>query len=464
MSYVFFNIIGFLFQIIPSMALLFLPIPVTSYRVPRRRVAIVFTALSAAAAVYFPFAVRGAYASLFGSIYAAANTYMLFMVLLGVLLWMLTVREAVLKKMIVICFALFYAAAQYMTVNLFTDVAFPGGDVYPPKVVLLYAVSAAVLFPAFTVLLRKAVKPWLAEINPKNMKAEFILLLIFISFFIMELYFFTASPEPDHHTYWLYMATSFIYFIVVMGLFFWVLFRESVRRQRDAEKWRQYELQQMQYQKITADIENARRMRHDLRHHIGSLSELAQRGKIEEIKSYLAELGEQYRRVEQERFCKNESLNSILQYYIGSARENGIRCSVSADCGETAAASAADLTVLFGNMLENAIHACMESEGSLEIIVKVGSVGGSFAAIVENTCDKVKTTGKHTAPDAFLPPSAFVSIHKGGGNGLRSIAAMADKYDGDAAFRYNPETRRFTSRIRLNSQKANQNATDTEER
>lgn len=448
MGFVIRHSLGFFIQIFLSLILLYIPFSKESYRFPKKMVMIVLGIVAMVESLLFPFLISGDYVGLFYDVYKAANLYMLCSVVILVGIWLWIIRENIIKKMIVIIFALFYAATQYMVVNLFTVT---GDEIYSFRTVLLFLCSAAILFPICAVILFKAVKPYIEKIEPKNMKVEFCLILSITVLYILELIFaFSGSPDI-FGPYWTYLVTTFFVTMFVICIFYWVLFRESVHRKIDEEKKREYEIQQMQYEKIVSEIENAKRMRHDSKHHIRVLSDMAQQNNIDEIKEYLAALINETQRQETERFCSNEKLNGILEYYIGWAREIGIKCTVCAVCDDNLPIKQSDLTVLLGNALENAIQSCKESSDKKWIAVNLGKIGGSFAISIENACEKIKNSESYKKADGFLPAAAFISIHKNGGYGLKSIAATAKIYNGDAAFRYDEDKKTFCTRIRLNS-------------
>ena len=134
----------------------------------------------------------------------------------------------------------------------------------------------------------------------------------------------------------------------MLVIFYWVLLKDAVRRKEEFERQRAAEWQQLQYIHITQDIENTRRLRHDMRHHLNALYDLLRQGKAEEAERYLKEIIGATERTETEWFCRDLTVNALLQNYIGRAREAGIACTVKAECGELPL-SPVDLTVILAN-------------------------------------------------------------------------------------------------------------------
>lgn len=438
---------GFFIQIFFSLLLLYIPFPKESYRFPKRKSMILLGAVAFAEAVIFSFMMHGERVQSFPTLYMAANLFMLVSVVILVAMWAWAVRETLIKKLIVVSFALFYAASQYILINFFTKTY---EEIYSLKVVLLYAVSALIMFPAFSFILHKTVRPYLEQIEPKKMKHEFYMILFMTAFYILEMLLIFSSPLSSIEPYWGYVFFSFLLIVTLLCVFYCFLFRESLRRKAEEEKDRQYEIQKFEYNRITAKMESEQRMRHDFRHHIRILSDMAEQNNSEAIKKYLGALSDETHRLQSEKYCENGMVNGILHYYIGCAHDYGIACTVSANCNSDLPVKSTDMTVLLGNTLENAIHSCNEASTKKWIAVKIGIVGGSLVIVADNTCDRVELRDKHICSDRFLPASAFKSIHKNGGYGLDSITLAAARYDGDASFRFDAEKHIFTTMIRLN--------------
>ena len=155
-------------------------------------------------------------------------------------------------------------------------------------------------------------------------------------------------------------------------------------------------------------MEKTRRARHDLRHHLGVLSSMAEHGDVQEIRDYISELLKQTARIDMKWFCENTTVNGLLQYYIGMAEEYGIDCTVHAKCGELSV-SPVDLTVILGNALENAVNASRKCGENRWIRVAVGVISGSLAIQIDNACESIHPSETEYRDNVFLPARAFLS-------------------------------------------------------
>ena len=118
----------------------------------------------------------------------------------------------------------------------------------------------------------------------------------------------------------------------------------------------------------------------------------------------------------------------ILSYYYEYARREQIEINISACAPPVLSLADADLWVLLGNLLENAVEGSRRiTAGERRITVKLLVKGGSFGVIVENLCqeDTIQRQGER-----FLSSKNTV----GSGNGIASILYFAQKHQGMAEF------------------------------
>lgn len=450
MSFFLRHLAGFLIQIGGGMVLCLLPFQKNDFRYPRKWVFTGYSILALAFSLGFPWVMNLAALQSIPWRSMASNLYMLTAVLIMTALYLWIIQTRLIKKMLVLVLVLFYSATQYLLVNL-TSPLFPGGvlpDVYPPLTLMLYGITAAVLFPLTAVLMIHTVRPYLAEIEPGNIRREFAILLAATVLYFLLLLVYASRPDGLLADYWWWIVPPLLLTVMVLGLFYWTLFRESVRRKRDNDWRRAMEIQNLQYESITREMEQTRRIRHDMRHTLNRLADMLEQNQTEEMKEYLSTLTVQVAHRDRANYCKNDTVNALLRYYAGLAADKGIPCQIQADCKELTIAPV-DLTVLLGNTLENAIRSCEDLEERW-IKVQIGVIGGTLAIQVANACQGIHPSGKYRVDGSFLPASAFVSSRAGGGYGLSSLEHTAKKYGGNAAFGYDEHTKTFTTRIRLN--------------
>ena len=86
------------------------------------------------------------------------------------------------------------------------------------------------------------------------------------------------------------------------------------------------------------------------------------------------------------RFCQNTAANAVMLYFAQQAKNEHIDYIVKTDIPQDIAVSDTDVSVLLGNMIENALEACKEEGGSdKKIVIRAGSANGSLCITVDNT-------------------------------------------------------------------------------
>lgn len=449
-----FDFFGFLIQSGAGMLLCMILFSKKAFRYPKRNVLMGYSALI----IVFSsgFALMKGLPQLQGIDYRSliSNAYMLLCMSLLIALYLWMVRAEVIKKLIVLVLMCFYVATQYLIVN-FIGLQLYGGVIpgtYPPMMLLLYIITTLIMFPVMALLMSKAVKSYLAEIETQNIRKEFLLILFITGVYLILLMFYASRSDqraaeiPD---LWKWIVPPFLLSVFILGIFYFWLFWESIRRKRESEHHKLLAIQQMQYDNMTHEMEEVRRMRHDMKHHLNLFSELIREGNKAELMAYLSEMTTRVDHNENTVYCHNAIVNGLLQYYISIAENENIHCEVQADCNDMDI-SHIDLIVVLGNIMENAMQACRETEGHRWIRMEIGIIGGALVMQVTNPYREISLSKLPGLAEEFLPASAFLSTHAGGGYGLQSVAYIAEKYGGSARFRCDDKAKIFTTRIRMN--------------
>lgn len=445
--------LGFFLQLFPCILMCFLPFDRDKLVCGKRKLFTLLALGALLAAAVFPNLVHCADTESFFSFKLIADLYMLLVIILAVTAHVCLVRETMTKKLLVVYVVILYAVLIYWLSNRLEPVLTPllggwPGDVllvYAPSYHVFYALSLVTLFPLAYLFMRRNMAAFLREIAPGRMKREFLYATVSTAAFLALMMY--ADMTTDVHKG---LSSLIILFLALnQALLYWMLVTSAVNRSREENALRAVQAQKLQYDRICADMERAARLRHDMRHHWNYLYVLAQDGDLSGLKKYLAALTEQTGRRESEEFCENPTVNALLQYYVGLARDEKIACSVAARCGELDVLPE-DLTVIIGNTLENAVASCRRAGWDASIAVAAGVLHGAFTFEVSNTCSGVNLAAGFRNTGDFLPAAAFLSTREGGGRGLTGVAELAAKYLGSASFKYDSGTRTFTTRVILN--------------
>ena len=174
---------------------------------------------------------------------------------------------------------------------------------------------------------------------------------------------------------------------------------------------------------------------------------LNREGKQEEIESYLSGYTELYPQLEEPLLSGDSMLNDILHYYIERARRKGITVKPElSPSGRDLGLDAVDMTMLFGNIMENAIEACECVKEKEKRFIRIwGQVtGDSLLFLIENSCPQ----NEREIPEFTGSSSFSVKRTAQRGYGLQNIRLAAEKYGGSAEFKRKDGV--FSTRVVLN--------------
>lgn len=223
-------------------------------------------------------------------------------------------------------------------------------------------------------------------------------------------------------------ANTIFYFFINLGacLVYHVVARLILTQSKNMELLEsnhQLTLQSMQYNTLQERITEARRVKHDIRHHITVITEYLKSKSYNELEAYLKDYQRSLPDDTLLSFCENHVANSVLLYFAQQAKNNNIDYLVKAVIPRSIGVSDIDLSILLGNLLENALHACMdEISERKQISVHAETDASSFYLTVDNTF-----TGALKKSD----DGTFLSTkHTGFGIGTESVRHIADVYHG----------------------------------
>ncbi len=174
--------------------------------------------------------------------------------------------------------------------------------------------------------------------------------------------------------------------------------------------------------------------KHDFHHHLQTLKGQLESGEIERAIAYIEELDNQLMNVDTLLKTGNVSLDAILSAKIAQAKAESIAVTVKANVPDTLTISDVELSIIIGNLLDNAIEACRAVNGERFIRIFISMKGNMlYFSMLNAAGEKKKKTG-----------SLFVT-HKDGvhGFGLRRAEAILEEHGGWV--KYNSEDGAFTS-------------------
>ena len=195
-------------------------------------------------------------------------------------------------------------------------------------------------------------------------------------------------------------------------------------------------------------------LRHDYKYHLNTIGELVNNGDIAGIKRYLSSVQAQLPDNDLGYYCKNSVINALIGSYAERCAKENIGLDVQIALPKTLLITNYDMCIILGNLLENAVEACRKLElfdsenhrnaGKISLAVK--TQGAHLAVMVENSFSGEAATEDDKSHTDRIP----LSTKKNGGFGLRSVRAVAARYDGHIHTEWNSDT--FTAYVLLKMQ------------
>lgn len=216
-------------------------------------------------------------------------------------------------------------------------------------------------------------------------------------------------------------ATSAFYFMFVLVY--------NAETQKQANIQRERDLLDIQFKQAQTELSSLWKMqqisaayRHDMRHHISLLQNLASEGHFEEIKEYLNSVRSDIEGITPKRFCENETVNLILSAFSSKAKQADIKLTIDAKLPDTLTISDTELCSLLSNALENAIHASTLITDTSKRHIKLLLFSNN-----NKLCIDVRN---RYAIEPVIYRGMPVSKEKGHGYGTKSMAHVVEKHKG----------------------------------
>lgn len=174
--------------------------------------------------------------------------------------------------------------------------------------------------------------------------------------------------------------------------------------------------------------------KHDFHHHLQTLKGQLEAGELERALVYIEQLNHQLMNVDTLLKTGNVSLDAILSAKVAQAKAENIAVTVKASVPDHLTITDAELSIIVGNLLDNAIEACQAVPEGRFIRLYIAMKGKMlYFSMLNSAGEKKQRTGK-----------LFLSRKKGfHGFGLKRAEAILEDHGGWC--KYNSEEGAFTS-------------------
>lgn len=296
-----------------------------------------------------------------------------------------------------------------------TRMPFPYGELLVVGILVLAA--GLLIFLTYRFLR----KPFHSCMEKKRPGWQLLFFPVLISFLLLS-YFYNSASNPTVIV--LTFLTALSVFLIIIRVMASQMAMDHMK-QAEQDMKEQMQLQLQEYQDVCKRMEAGRIYRHDMRHHLLILEELAGQSDLEGIRRYIQNMSGQLSDTEREAYCANSTVNAVLSACIGRAREAGCTVTAQISLPEELPFDEMDVCMVLANALENAANACRkiprEQDRYIHIMVEFLDRHRLIISI-RNSCD---------TPVVFdndgVPVTSGSNEH---GIGMKSIRVITEKYDG----------------------------------
>lgn len=227
------------------------------------------------------------------------------------------------------------------------------------------------------------------------------------------------------------VVTEFLGFMLCIFyvLFLVIYFKQYEEKIEAEQRNKTMELQRVQSEKEVEMMKRSEYMvsilRHDMRHFLNDIAMLVETGEKDRTIEYIHEIIDEVDSTVAKRYCTNKIINMILSHYENIIRESEIAFDYSIRVPDTFSFADSDISSIFSNGMENAVHAASETEhGQRKIELDMHMYGEKLLISIKNTYGE-----KPDMVDGI--PQTKESGH---GFGTQSIRYMTEKLKGNCQF------------------------------
>jgi len=185
----------------------------------------------------------------------------------------------------------------------------------------------------------------------------------------------------------------------------------------------QNEMMERHVEEVSQMYKQTRGWRHDYHNHIQTMKAYLSMGQLEELDAFLNQLDQDLVSVDKVIKTGNIKVDAILNSKLTVAKNKGIRIEAKAIVPQQLPFSEVDLSLIIGNLLDNAIEACMKAEEKDRFIrVYLDVLKGQFYVYVMNAM----VPGARRRGQIYLT----TKTGKSHGFGLMRIDRVVKKYHG----------------------------------
>ncbi len=168
--------------------------------------------------------------------------------------------------------------------------------------------------------------------------------------------------------------------------------------------------------------ESLRILRHDMRHHLSTLSGLLHNKELLQAQEYVSQLDHNLVQTKQESFCANPVINAVISYYAAIAQRERIQFLIRIQISGNLPVDDMNIGAILSNALENAYNACMKQPVDVKRFIELKFIQHKKQFVLD-------VSNSFYGDVVFDLSGRPVSQRKDHGIGSQSIFAFVHKYN-----------------------------------
>lgn len=224
-----------------------------------------------------------------------------------------------------------------------------------------------------------------------------------------------------------YFNCALVYCISMLIMYIISTFITKRRLMREIEVLNKEKEQDFKYYNLMkTHNEEIRKIKHDLNGHFDVLNTFLKEKEYDKIDDYISSLSDNYSKIKRVVYTSNLLADAVITSAVEKCEQNSIDFECEGFIEKDCFIDDVSLTCIFSNILDNAIEACIKTDGRKHIKL---SIFNKSECIVINCIN--------TKDESAKPKENFFSSTKtesGHGFGIRIIKEIVSSYDGIVNF------------------------------
>lgn len=266
--------------------------------------------------------------------------------------------------------------------------------------------------------------------NYKNIKNKTIMphSYWFAIFFIPLTSLFIILAIIEMAAYNLSLVISIIVSLLFVNFFIFYLY-DNLNMQQEERFEKSRLLQQnnfylKQFELMKASLNSTKSFRHDMKNHLSVLKLLVEENENNEALKHIEQMTDVIIASKEYAKSGNIIIDSILNFKLQEAEYHGIYVSLELSIPEQLNVTSFDMSIILGNLLDNAINACSKLDKDKRIDIKIKYNKGRLIIKVSNTYDgNLLFNGNE-----LITSNSDKENH---GIGVNNVKATLEKYNGE---------------------------------